>query len=120
MAQGGRLTTHVLDLVRGCPACGLRVDLYRIEGAERVHLASLFTNADGRLDSPLLEEGALREGTYELVFHAGDYQRAEHIQVGKPLFLEEIPVRFAITDASRHYHVPLLLSAFGYTTYRGS
>jgi len=120
VAQGGRLTTHVLDLVRGCPACGLGIELYRIEGAERVHLASLFTNADGRLDQPLLEEEAFLAGTYELVFRAGDYLRAEHIQVGKPLFLEEIPVRFAVTDASRHYHVPLLLSAYGYSTYRGS
>ncbi len=120
MAQGGRLTTHVLDLVRGCPACGLRVELYRIEGAERVHLASVFTNADGRVDRPLLEDEAFAPGTYELLFHAGDYLRAEHVLTGRPLFLEEIPVRFAVADATQHYHVPLLLSAFGYSTYRGS
>jgi len=120
VAQGGRLTTHVLDLVRGCPACGLGIELYRIEGPERIHLASVFTNADGRIDRPLLEAEAFTAGIYELVFRAGDYLRAEQIRVGEPLFLEEIPIRFTVTEPARHYHVPLLLSAFGYSTYRGS
>ncbi len=120
MAEGGRLTTHVLDLVRGCPACGVRIELYRIDGDERIHLASMFTNADGRVDVPLLEGEAFVPGTYELCFLAGDYLRAEEIAVGRPLFLEEVPIRFTVLEADRHYHVPLLLSAYGYSTYRGS
>jgi 5-hydroxyisourate hydrolase len=114
----GKLSTHVLDTARGCPAPGVRIDLARIDGSQRVELKTVFTNADGRTDAPLLSGKALTEGQYELVFCAGDYLRAQGAE--GILFLDEIPVRFGVPDAGAHYHVPLLLSPFGYSTYRGS
>lgn len=111
----GFLTTHVLDTARGCPAQGLRIDLYRIEGATRTHLRTLHTNDDGRTDEQILPAAEFAIGTYELVFHAGAYlDQGDGVQ-----FLDEIPLRFGMNEAS-HYHVPLLLSPFGYSTYRGS
>ena len=114
----GRLTTHVLDTAEGRPAAGVVVELYRIDGAE-TRLASGRTNADGRLDKPVLEGEALAAGVYELRFHAGDYWRASG-RIPEPPFLDLIPVRFGIASADAHYHVPLLLSPYGYSTYRGS
>ena len=115
----GRLTTHVLDTMAGTPAAGLAIELWTVgEGARR--LRTVTTNADGRVDAPLLEGGALLAGRYELRFRAGAYLRARHGVDADPLFLDEIPVRFGIADPDRHYHVPLLLSAYGYSTYRGS
>lgn len=116
----GYLTTHVLDTARGCPAAGLTITLNRIEGNERVHLATATTNADGRTDAPILPGERFRTGTYELVFFAGDYLRQTAQVDAFPLFLDEIPLRFGISDAEAHYHVPLLLSPYGYSTYRGS
>ncbi len=116
----GWLTTHVLDTARGCPAAGLRVRLYRIEGAARTLLAQMVTNADGRTDSPILPQGQVVPGIYELVFEAGAYLDAAGTLHQEPQFLDEIPIRFGISDAGAHYHVPLLLSPFGYSTYRGS
>lgn len=116
--MAGRLTTHVLDTARGQPGAGIRVVLYRLSGGERHPLAEAVTNADGRTDGPLLSGPAMVEGQYELVFSAGDYLRARGAH--GILFLDEIPVRFGIADAGAHYHVPLLLSPFGYSTYRGS
>jgi 5-hydroxyisourate hydrolase len=116
----GWLTTHVLDTARGCPAAGLRITLCRIEGQSRSKLAEAVTNADGRTDAPILPAGKLVAGRYELVFHAGDYLRAAGLAGDDPLFLDEVPVRFGIADAAAHYHVPLLLSPYGYSTYRGS
>ncbi len=139
----GYLTTHVLDTARGCPAAGLEIVLYRLEGGARVELARATTNADGRTDAPILGEEGFAPGRYELVFAAGAYLRASGQageqaggrareqareqagdQVGgqngeAPLFLDEVPIRFGLAGDS-HYHVPLLLSPFGYTTYRGS
>lgn len=115
----GYLTTHVLDTARGCPAAGLRIDLYRIEAANRHHLKTLVTNADGRTDSQILPADAFETGTYELLFHAGDYLDAAGTPPEDPRFLDVIPLRFGMSEAS-HYHVPLLLSPFGYSTYRGS
>jgi 5-hydroxyisourate hydrolase len=116
----GRLTTHVLDAARGRPAAGVRVDLWRIgRGGARAALSRHVTNADGRVDGPLLEGEALAAGEYELVFHAGDYQRAAGVADDTP-FLGEVPVRFLIADPAAHYHVPLILSPYGYSTYRGS
>ena len=109
----GRLTTHVLDTAQGRPGAGIQVELFLLEGATRKPLASTHTNSDGRTDAPLLEGEALRAGTYELVFHVGAY-------FGGQGFLDVVPVRFRVADASRHYHVPLLCSPWGYTTYRGS
>jgi 5-hydroxyisourate hydrolase len=116
----GRLTTHVLDTARGVPAAGLKIMLYRINGQSHRKIAEILTNADGRSDAPLLAGTALTEGRYELVFCAGDYLRASGQATGDVLFLDEIPVRFGIPDKGAHYHVPLLLSPFAYSTYRGS
>ncbi|MFW6077232.1 MAG: hydroxyisourate hydrolase [Hyphomicrobiales bacterium] len=114
----GRLTTHILDTASGRPAAGLVVELWRGDSAEC--LKTVTTNADGRLDGPILEGDALTAGTYELRFRAGDYLRALGLELAEPAFLDVIPVRFGIADAAQHYHVPLLLSPYGYSTYRGS
>jgi 5-hydroxyisourate hydrolase len=117
---GGRLTTHVLDTARGKPAAGVRIVLYRVKGETREALAETVTNADGRTDAPMLTGEALVAGSYELVFHAGDYLRASGQAAGEVLFLDQIPIRFGVPDAGQHYHVPLLISPFAYSTYRGS
>ncbi len=119
-ARGGYLTTHVLDAARGCPAAGLRIALYRLDGEGRDKLTERITNADGRTDAPILAADAFRTGTYELVFFAGAYLRAEGLAGAEPLFLDEIPIRFGLADAAAHYHVPLLLSPYSFSTYRGS
>ncbi len=112
----GKLTTHVLDTAKGCPARGVRIDIFR--GGSQ--LGSVVTNADGRVDAPILEGEALVSGLYELRFYAGDYLRKTTSGLKEPLFLDIIPIHFGIADASQHYHVPLLLSPFSYSTYRGS
>lgn len=117
--MAGYLTTHVLDTARGCPAEGLRIDLYRLNGEQREHLKSLTTNADGRTDSQILPSEEFALGTYELVFHAGAYLDKTGVSPEEPRFLDVIPIRFGMSESS-HYHVPLLLSPFGYSTYRGS
>ena len=116
----GRLTTHVLDTARGRPAAGLALRLYRLEADGRRLLGSAVTNADGRTDGPLLEGGAFAAGVYEIEFEAGAYHRAAAPAGADPPFLDRVPVRFGISDAGANYHVPLLLSPFGYSTYRGS
>jgi 5-hydroxyisourate hydrolase len=108
----GRLTTHVLDTASGRPAAGVRYELFALDGARR-RVAEGRTNADGRADAPLLEGTALAAGRYELVFQVGAY-------FGRAPFLDEVPVRFVVADAGQHYHVPLLVSPWSYTTYRGS
>jgi 2-oxo-4-hydroxy-4-carboxy-5-ureidoimidazoline decarboxylase len=115
----GRLTTHVLDIMRGRPAAGMRIELFRLDegSGTRVKLRDVRTNADGRTDGPLLAGSGLAAGIYELVFHAGEYFRASAADAG---FLDEVPVRFRIADPSAHYHVPLLAAPGGYSTYRGS
>jgi 5-hydroxyisourate hydrolase len=117
----GRLTTHVLDTARGKPAAGVRIMLYRISGQSHRKIAETMTNADGRTDAPMLAGKDLVPGSYELVFCAGAYLRASgQAPAEGPLFLDEIPIRFGIPDAGQHYHVPLLISPFAYSTYRGS
>ena len=116
----GRLTTHVLDTARGCPAAGLLIELHRIEGAARRPVADAVTNAEGRCDGPLLEGAALTAGTYELTFHAGAYFDALGLGLPEPKFLDRVPVRFGVSDPEAHYHVPLLLAPYGFSTYRGS
>ncbi|MDP3961671.1 MAG: hydroxyisourate hydrolase [Pseudorhodobacter sp.] len=123
--SAGRLTTHVLDTARGRPAAGVKIALYRISRNSHRRIVETVTNADGRSDTPLLEGKALVVGSYELVFAAGEYLRATGQTGagqagGEVLFLDEIPIRFGVSDASAHYHVPLLLSPFAYSTYRGS
>jgi 5-hydroxyisourate hydrolase len=115
----GALTTHVLDTSAGRPAAGVRVELFR-DHLDGERLAASETNADGRCAAPLLQGAALRSGEYELVFHAGEYFRANGIAVTDPPFLDRVVIRFGVADPSRHYHVPLLLSPYGYSTYRGS
>jgi 5-hydroxyisourate hydrolase len=114
----GRLTTHVLDTALGRPAVGLTIELYRL-GKTAERLATAETNADGRVDKPLLEGKAFAAGMYELRFHAGDYLR-KTMALPDPAFLDVVPIRFGVASASEHYHVPLLLSPYGYSTYRGS
>lgn len=116
----GRLSTHVLDTATGRPAAGVRITLYRISGQSHRKVKEVVTNADGRTDGPLLDGDALTLGSYELVFAAGDYLRATGQAGEGVLFLDEIPIRFGVADAGGHYHVPLLISPFGYSTYRGS
>ncbi len=116
----GRLTTHVLDTAAGRPAAGLRIDLFRLEAGSHQKLTSIRTNPDGRCDRPLIEGAAFTPGTYELLFHVGDYFRAAGMEVATPPFLDQVPVRFGIARADQHYHVPLLIAPFAYTTYRGS
>jgi 5-hydroxyisourate hydrolase len=116
----GRLTTHVLDTSLGCPAAGLKIALYRVSGNSHRRIAEAVTNADGRTDAPIMPPETFVPGTYELVFFAGDYLRATGRSLPEPPFLDQIPIRFGLADADAHYHVPLLLSPFGYSTYRGS
>jgi 5-hydroxyisourate hydrolase len=115
----GRLTTHVLDTARGKPGAGIRVELFALDGERRL-LAGAETNADGRCDGPLAEGSAFGPGRYELVFHAGAYFAASGEASADPPFLDQVVIRFGVADADQHYHVPLLLSPYGYTTYRGS
>ncbi len=114
------LSTHVLDLVHGGSAAGVRVDLARLDGGAYRTLRSIVTNEYGRNDAPLLAAGEMEEGRYELTFHAGDYFAARGVALPAPRFLDRIPVRFAIARPGEHYHVPLLVAPWGYTTYRGS
>lgn len=116
----GALTTHVLDTARGTPAWGVRITVYRIDGDIRQEVARAVTNADGRVDSPLVTGDDLREGTYELIFAMGAYFRETDLPVADPPFLDEIVIRFTIADSDAHYHVPLLATPWSYTTYRGS
>ena len=118
MAGQGRLTTHVLDTTHGRPAAGVRVELLLIQGEGSRSIVSNQTNADGRTDQPLLEGEMFQLGTYELVFHVGQYFQRLSTRVDNP-FLDVVPVRFMIAE-DKHYHVPLLVSPFGYSTYRGS
>jgi 5-hydroxyisourate hydrolase len=118
-ADGGRLTTHVLDTAAGRPAAGLSIELYRIESQARRHLKTVVTNGDGRCDAPLLAGADFRTGEYELVFAAGDYLRRQGTKLPEPAFLDSVPIRFGMAEPV-HYHVPLLISPHGYSTYRGS
>ena len=115
----GKLTTHILDTAQGCPASGIPVVLYRI-GQPDTQLVSFPTNSDGRTDSALLEGRELCIGEYELVFHVAEYFRNSGLAVSIPPFLDRIAIRFSVADPAGHYHVPLLVSPWSYSTYRGS
>lgn len=110
----GRLTTHVLDTAAGRPAAGMAITLTRIDVMDRQELGRFTTNADGRCDAPLLMGAALIAGEYELMFHVAEW-RGDH-----PGFYDAVPIRVRVRDPHGHYHVPLILSPFGYSTYRGS
>jgi len=116
----GRLSTHVLDAVRGLPACGVVVDLHLLQRGERLHLSTVTTNDNGRTAEPLLSGADMKAGVYELTFHAGDYFRAMGTKLADPPFLDDVVIRFGLSDATENYHVPLLLAPYSYSTYRGS
>jgi 5-hydroxyisourate hydrolase len=118
MAAQGRLTTHVLDTAHGTPAAGMRLDLLMVHGDHSHHVLQAMTNADGRADKPLLEGDAFLLGAYELIFHVGAYFEERGVKPDNP-FLDYVPVRFTMGQMT-HYHVPLLVSPYGYSTYRGS
>ena len=115
----GRLTTHVLDTSSGKPAAGLKIELWSFAAKPEL-IKTVNTNRDGRVDGAILEGDSFKTGTYELRFHAGAYLRTSGVKLDEPAFLDVIPIRFGIANLSQHYHVPLLLSPFGYSTYRGS
>lgn len=115
----GFLTTHILDTAKGCPAKGVEIRLYRHENGQREHLASMVTNDDGRTDSPILPKGEMTPGTYELVFEIGKYF-ADDPAVADIPFIDSVPLHFGIADENDHYHVPLLVSPYSFSTYRGS
>ena len=119
MSDTRELTTHVLDTARGCPGAGMRVDLAHVEkdGGTR-HVKSVTTDAGGR--ARLLGESDIAVGTYVLSFHVAEYHRAAGVKIAQPPYLDVVPVRFSISDLDRHYHVPLLVAPWSYTTYRGS
>ena len=118
--MSGKLSTHVLDTANGCPASGMKIELWSLAGDKRQLVTTVKANADGRTDSPLLVADAMKAGEYELVFFVGDYFSARKATLSQPPFLDKVPVRFVIADAGANYHVPLLVSPWSYSTYRGS
>jgi 5-hydroxyisourate hydrolase len=115
-----RLTTHVLDTANGVPAAGIAIDVHAVEGDVRRLVATATTNAEGRSIAPLLTGDAIEIGIYELTFHVADYFRRAGVALTSPPFLGDVVVRIGIADARGHYHVPLLISPYGYSTYRGT
>ncbi|MGZ5199914.1 MAG: hydroxyisourate hydrolase [Telluria sp.] len=116
----GKLSTHVLDTAHGRPGAGVKVELFAVNGGERRLVKSETTNQDGRCNTPLLEGEAMQAGQYELVFHAGDYFAAQGVKLAEPRFLDRIAIAFGIADAAQNYHVPLVVTPWSYSTYRGS
>ncbi|MFJ4442720.1 hydroxyisourate hydrolase [Pseudomonas sp. NPDC089422] len=116
----GRLTTHVLDAAHGCPGSSIKVELYRVEGQQLELVNTALTNSDGRVDAPLLQGDNYRTGVYQLQFSAGAYYRARGVQLPDTAFLDVVVLRFGIDEKQEHYHVPLLISPYSYSTYRGS
>lgn len=116
----GKLTTHVLDTARGKPGDGVRIAVFRCTPSARVLLAEAETNTDGRCDQPLLADAALQAGTYEMDFHIGAYFARQGLLLPDPPFLDVVTIRLGIGDAQAYYHVPLLVSPYAYSTYRGS
>ncbi|MCW6036043.1 hydroxyisourate hydrolase [Spirulina subsalsa FACHB-351] len=117
----GQLTTHVLDIAHGLPAEGMKIELWRLEeGGEKKHLKTVLTNTDGRTNAPLLQDEELKRGVYELVFFVGDYFGEFSENSPDPVFLDQVPIRFGVSDIAAHYHVPLLTAPWSYSTYRGS
>lgn len=119
--MAAKLSTHVLDTVHGKPAAGIRIELWQWHDGQRTLLKAVQTNQDGRTDAPLLSENEMKVGSYELVFDVANYFSAKSpTLLGQPPFIDQVPIRFNISDASASYHVPLLASPWAYSTYRGS
>jgi 5-hydroxyisourate hydrolase len=116
----GKLTTHVLDTSAGIPAAGMRIDFATLDADRPQTIRTVYTNAQGRTDEPLLAADAMRRGEFELTFHVADYFRRQGRALADPPFLDRVPIRFAIAEIAAHYHVPLLCSPWAYSTYRGS
>jgi len=116
----GQLTTHVLDTAQGIPARGVVIVLCWVDGEDRTMIASAITGQDGRVDGPLLDDDSFAPGTYELVFDIDQYFRSQPVTVATPPFLDVVTIRFTVADAGSHYHIPLLVSPWAYSTYRGS
>ena len=117
----GKLSTHVLDTVHGCPAKNMQIELWAIADNEQKNLLkTLYTNQDGRTDQPLLSYAEMQVGVYELWFHVSEYFAKEEVLQSQPAFLSLVPIRFGISDVNTSYHVPLLVSPWAYSTYRGS
>jgi 5-hydroxyisourate hydrolase len=115
-----KLSTHVLDVAHGCPASGMKIELWSLDGEDRELVTTVKTNADGRTDQPLLSADEMKTGQYEILFFVGDYFAARSPTLPKTRFLDKVPVRFGIADAGASHHVPLLCSPWAYSTYRGS
>jgi 5-hydroxyisourate hydrolase len=115
-----KLSTHVLDISQGKPGAGVGIELYAVDDGGRTLLKSAVTNDDGRCSAPLLEGEALRPGRYELVFAAGDYFAAQGVALPEPRFIDRVTLAFGIADPAQNYHVPLVVSPWAYSTYRGS
>ena len=119
-ADGGFLTTHVLDTYSGSPAAGVQIDFFAKDGESYKFVKSMTTNADGRTDAPIMPKEGFATGSYQLVFHVGEYYAKLGIKTAEPPFLDRVPVQFSVSDGKAHYQVPLLTSPWSYTTYRGS
>jgi 5-hydroxyisourate hydrolase len=116
----GKLSTHVLDTAQGKPGAGVKVELYSLEEGRRTLIRQDATNADGRCNAPLLEGDALHAGQYELVFAAGDYFAAQGVALPTPRFIDRVTIAFGVADPAQNYHVPLVVTPWSYSTYRGS
>ena len=114
------ITSHVLDISSGKPAVGVRIDLFRLQEGRLKLVRSDSTNTDGRLPGPIVSGEDFNVGTYELLFHVGDYFRGKGVVLPEPAFLDQVPIRFGVANSAMHYHVPILIAPWGYNTYRGS
>lgn len=116
----GRLTTHVLDTTHGLPGAEIKVELYKVNEDSTEKLATVLTNSDGRTDAPILAGNDFRPGKYQLVFYVADYYRSKGVEVDGVPFLDDVVIRFGLDNPDAHYHVPLLVSPYSFSTYRGS
>jgi len=116
----GRLTTHVLDTMHGLPGAEIKVELFKVDGESVEKLATVLTNSDGRTDAPILAGNDFRSGKYQLVFHVADYYQSKGVTLDDVPFLDDVVIRFGLNDQDAHYHVPLLVSPYSFSTYRGS
>ena len=118
--MSAKVSTHVLDTAHGCPAAGMKIELWSLEGEDRTLVTTAKTNADGRTETPLLAADEMKAGHYEIIFYVGDYFASRQTPMPKLRFLDKVPVRFGLVDEGASYHVPLLCSPWSYSTYRGS